>query len=149
MVLSLLAHSFFYILFLKIIYFFIFGCAGSLLLHAEFLQLQKRGAKFCFNARASHCSVSLLLGTGPACMHFSSCTSRAYSMRAVECYLVAVSHGLSCSVARGVLPAKNWTPFPALAGEFFPTVPPGKSPFFHILFTSLFPFPLPHMQSHI
>ena len=68
MVLSLLAHSFFYILFLKTIYFFIFGCAGSLLLHAEFLQLQKRGAKLCFNARASHCRGLSIARHGP-CVH--------------------------------------------------------------------------------
>ena len=39
----------------KIIYLFIFGCFGSLLLRMGFLQLQRAGATLCCGARASHC----------------------------------------------------------------------------------------------
>ena len=38
--------------FLKI---YLFGCAGSLLLHAGFLYLQRAGATLCGGVRASHC----------------------------------------------------------------------------------------------
>ena len=35
-------------------------------------------------------------------------------------------HGFSCSVACGIFPEQDWTGFPALAGRFPTTVPPGK-----------------------
>ena len=37
-----------------------------------------------------------------------------------------VVHGFSCSVACGILPERDWTGAPALAGRFPSTVPPGK-----------------------
>ena len=39
----------------KFIYLFIFGCFGSSLLHAGFLQLQRAGPALPCGARASHC----------------------------------------------------------------------------------------------
>ena len=36
--------------------YFIFGCAGALLLHTGFLWLWSAGAVFCRGAQASHCS---------------------------------------------------------------------------------------------
>ena len=39
----------------KCIYLFIFGCVGSSLLRAGFLQLRRVGATLCCGARASHC----------------------------------------------------------------------------------------------
>ena len=50
--------------------FFIFGCIGSLLLHAGFLQLWRVGATPCCSARASHCG------------GFSCCRARALGVRA-------------------------------------------------------------------
>ena len=42
---------------------------------------------------------------------------------------VVVAHGLSCSVACGILSGPGLEPlFPALAGGFLTTAPPGKSP---------------------
>ena len=48
--------SLFFFLFLKIFFNFIFGCVGSSLLHAGFLQLWRVGATLHCGARASHCS---------------------------------------------------------------------------------------------
>ena len=42
--------------FSKLIYLFIFGCVGSLLLRTGFLQLRRAGATLRCGARASHCS---------------------------------------------------------------------------------------------
>ena len=52
---------------------------------------------------------------------------------------VAVSHGLSCSEARGVVLDQGLIErmSPALAGRFLPTVPPGES---HILDLKMFQF---------
>ena len=47
-----------------------FGCIGSLLLHAGFLQLGRAGATVCCGARASYCS------------GFSCCGARALGARA-------------------------------------------------------------------
>ena len=54
----------------KFIYLFIFGCTGSLLLCAGFLQLWRAGATLCCGARASHFS------------GFSCCGARALGVRA-------------------------------------------------------------------
>ena len=63
----------------KFIYLFIFGCVGSSLLHAGFLQLWRAGATLCCGARASHCG------------GFSCCEARALGIRAS----VVVACGLS------------------------------------------------------
>ena len=56
--------------FFFLINLFIFGCIGSLLLHAGFLQLHRAGATLHCGARASHCS------------GFSCCGARAPGARA-------------------------------------------------------------------
>ena len=66
------------------IYLFIFGCSGSSLLHAGFLQLQQAGATLRWGARASHCS------------GFSCCGAWALSAWAS----VVVAHGLSSCGSR-------------------------------------------------
>ena len=113
---------------LKIIYlfiiFFIFGCAGPLLLCVGFLQLWRVGTIRC-GVPASHhggfsCHRAWVLGHAG----FSSCSSQA------------LEHSLSSYGARAQLLRGMWdlpgsgikTVSPALAGGFLSTVPPGKSP---------------------
>ena len=67
-----------FVLFFYFIYF-IFGCIGSSLLCAGFLQLQGAGATLRCGARASHCG------------GFSCCGARALGMRASA----VVARGLS------------------------------------------------------
>ena len=63
------------------IYLFIFGCVGSSLLRAGFLQLRRAGATLRCGARASHCcGLSLLQCTGSRHMGFSSCDSQAQQL---------------------------------------------------------------------
>ena len=63
---------FFY--FFKFIYLFIyFGCIGSSLLRAGFLQLRQAGATFPCDAQASHCGGFSLQSTGSRLTGFSSC----------------------------------------------------------------------------
>ena len=115
----------------KFIYLFIYGCVGSLLLHAGFLQLQRVGATLRCGARASHCSGS------------SCCRARALGARASvvvvhglsSCGLQALERRLSSCGARAQLLRGMWglpgpglePMYPALAGRFLTTVPPGKS----------------------
>ena len=68
-----------------IIYVFIFGCTGSLLLHR----------------RLSSCGEQGLLSSGPRASHrrgFSCCRAQTLGHKGS----VLVAHGLSCSVARGI-----------------------------------------------
>ena len=74
----LLTPSFFFFFLINL--FILFGCIGSLLLHAGFLQLWGVGA--------SHCG------------GFSCCGVQALGMRAP----VVVTHGLRCSAACGIFP---------------------------------------------
>ena len=71
-----------------ILFIFICGCVVSSLLCAGFLQLWRVGATLRCSAWASHCS------------GFSCCGAWALGARAS----VVVAHGLSCSVACGILP---------------------------------------------
>ena len=90
-------------------FFLIFGCTGSSLLCAGFLQLQRAGATLCCGARASHCS------------GFSCCGARALSAGASGVVArglqsagsVAVAQGLSCSTACGIFPDQGWNPCPS------------------------------------
>ena len=83
---------FFFNVFIFIIYF-IFGCVGSSLLRAGFLQLRQAGATLRCGARASHCG------------GFSCCGARALGTQASVVVArrlqiagsVVVVHGLSCS----------------------------------------------------
>ena len=70
----------------KCIYLFIFGCVGSSLLHAGFLQLQRAGATLRCGAPASHCG------------GFSCCGARALGVWAS----VVVVRGLSSCGARAL-----------------------------------------------
>ena len=100
------------------IYLFIFGCFGSSLLRAGFLQLRRAGATLHCGARASHCS------------GFSCCGAGALGAQAS----VVVARGLSSCGTRAQLLRNTWDlPGPglkpvstALAGGFLTTVPPGK-----------------------
>ena len=118
---------------LRISFFFFlnfFGCVGSLLLRAGFLQLWRAGATLCCSARASYCG------------GFSCCEAQALGTRAS----VVVAHGLSSCSSRALehrvsscgaqaqllhsmwdLPGPGFEPVsPALAGGFLTTAPPGK-----------------------
>ena len=96
--------SFFLIYF---IYLF-FGCVGSSLLRVGFLQLRRAGATLRCGARASHCG------------GFSRCEAWALGMwasvvvsrRLQSAGSVVVVHGLSCSVACGILPDQGSNPRP-------------------------------------
>ena len=98
--------------FTNLFYLFIFGCVGSSLLHAGFLQLQRAGATLRCGARAS---VAVSRG-------LSSCVSWAPEHRLSSCGARAQ---LLCSMWD--LPGPGLEPVsPALAGGFLTTVPPGK-----------------------
>ena len=121
----------FYFLKFLFIYLFIFGCVGSLLLCAGFLQLWRAGATLRCSAQVSHCSgfsccgaralgarASVVVARG-----LSSCGSRALERRLSSC-------GTQAQLLRGTwdLPRPGLEPVcPALAGEFLTTEPPGKS----------------------
>ena len=82
LLLSLLKAVSFFLKFIfknKFIYLFIFGCVGSSLPHAGFLQLRRAGATLPCGARASHCG------------GFSCCGARALGTRAS----VVMARGLS------------------------------------------------------
>ena len=106
-------------LFLLFYFLKFFGCVGSSLLHAGFLQLHQAGATLRCGARASHCGA------------FSCCRAWTLGARAS----VVVSRGLSscgtwAQLLHGTwdLPGPEIEPvFPALAGGFLTTAPPGKS----------------------
>ena len=68
----------------KLFNLFIFGCVGSLLLHAGFLWLWRAGATLCCGAWASHCR------------GFSCCRARALGARAS----VVAARGLSSCGSR-------------------------------------------------
>ena len=109
---------------------FNFGCVGSSLLCAGFLQLHRAGATLRCGAQASHCGgfsccgaravgawASLVVALG-----LSRCGSRALEHRLSSC-------GTRAQLLCGMwdLPRPGIEPVsPALAGRFLTTVPPGK-----------------------
>ena len=118
-------------LFINLFYLFIFGCIGSLLLRAGFLQLGRAGATLHCSARASHrggfsCCRAWALGAWASvavARGLSSC-----GLRALECRLS--SCGARAQLLRGMwdLPGPGLEPTsPALADGFLTTAPPGKS----------------------
>ena len=125
------------------IYLFIFGCFGSSLLRAGFLQLRRVGATLHCGARASHCG------------GFSCCGARALGARAS----VVMARGLSSCGTRAKLlcgmwdlPGQGMKPVsPALAGGFLTTAPPGKSPvlYFYAHFLSQYLFMSCHLSNKI
>ena len=126
-----ITHSFFFFL----INVFIFGCVGSSLLCAGFLQLQQAGATLRCGAWASHCGgFSLLRSMGSRYTGFSSCGSKALERRLSSC-------GAPAQLLRGMwdLPGPGLEPVsPALAGGFLTTAPPGKPPHYTFLFKVTF-----------
>ena len=106
------ADDYFYFLKYLFIYLFIFGCVGSLLLRAGFLQLQRAGTTLGCSEQASHCGGS------------SCCAAWALGAWAQQLWrtgLVAPRHVGSSRT--GLEPMS-----PALAGRFLTTAPPEKSP---------------------
>ena len=90
-----------------LIYLFIFGCVGSSLLCAGFLQLRPAGASLCCGAQASHCS-------GFSCWEARALGAWAQQLwpagsRAQAQQLVA--HRLSCSVAPSRTRARTCVPY--------------------------------------
>ena len=116
-------------------YLFIFGCIGSSLPRAGFLQLRRAGATLRCSVQAFHCG------------GFSCCRARALGMQAsvvVACGLSscgsqALERRLNSCGARALLPHSMWDlpgpglepTSPALAGGFLTTAPPGKSHYFY------------------
>ena len=108
---DLRSHGFFFLHF--------FGCVGSSLLRAGFLQLRGAGATLHCAARASHCGGfsccgAQVLGAGASIVvarRLSSCGARALLLR-----------GMWDLPGPGIEPVS-----PALAGGFLTTAPPGKS----------------------
>ena len=109
---------------------FFFGCIGSSLLRAGFLQLRRAGATLRRGARASHCGGFSCCGTWALGMWASvvaalgSCDTRALECRLSSC-------GTWALLLRGMwdLPGPEIEPVsPALGGRFLTTAPPGKSP---------------------
>ena len=105
------------------IYLFIFGCIGSLLPCAGFLQLWRVGATLCCGVWASHCSGSLVVEHELQACGLSSCGLRPLERKLSSC-------GAQAQLLQGVwdLPGPGLKLVsPALAGGFLTTVPPGKS----------------------
>ena len=76
------------------LFFFLFGCIGSSLLHAGFLQLWRAGATLHCSVWASHCGVQAL---GVQASLVVACGLQSAGS-------VVVVHGLSCSAACGIFP---------------------------------------------
>ena len=130
-------------LFFSSYFFFFFGCIGSSLLHAGFLQLRRVGAALRCGARASHHG------------GFSCCRAQALGVRAsvvvarglISCGSQALEHRLSSCVTRAQLlhgmwdlPGPGLEPVsPALSGGFLTTAPPEKPlTLFSLLISLLF-----------
>ena len=116
--------------FKKFIYSFIYGCAGSSLLHRPFSRCSKRGL-------LSSCRVWALVTVAPPAAEHGLWGARASAVtarRLSSCSSQALEHRLSgCGswalLLRGMsnLPRSGTEPMsPALAGRFFTTESPGK-----------------------
>ena len=126
---GLFGFLFCFVLFL--IYFFIFCCIGSSLLHVGFLWLLRAGASLRCGAPASHyggfsCCRAQALGTWASVVvacGLSHCGSRAPECRLSSC-------GVWAQLPRSMwdLPGPRLEAMsPTLAGGFPTTAPPGKS----------------------
>ena len=123
----------YFLFFINLFIYFIFGCVGSSLLHMGFLQLRRMGVTLCCSVWASHCG------------GFSFCRAWALGMWAsVVVALRLNSCGTQAQLLRGMwdLPGPGLKPVsPALAGGFLTTAPPGKSqqsPFFSFFIVHVF-----------
>ena len=112
--------------------FFLFGCVGSSLLCAGFLQLWRAGPTLCFSEQAFPCSGFSYCGAWAPCARASVVVARGLS----SCGSWAVEHRLNSCGARAQLlrgmwdlPGPGLKPVsPALTGRFLTTAPPGKFP---------------------
>ena len=101
--------------FLFILFLFIFGCVGSLLLRGLSVVAANGGYFSLWCAGFSLRWILLLGSTGSRRAGFSSCGLRASVV--VACGLwsagsVVVAHGLNCSAARGIFPDQGLNPCP-------------------------------------
>jgi len=91
-------------------FLYFFGCTGSHRWAWSFSSCGEQGPFYSWHVRASHCD------------GFSCCGAEVLGSQAS----VAVAHGLSCSAVCGIFPDQE-PAFPALAGRFLISGPPGKS----------------------
>ena len=125
-----LSNDFFLIYLFCFYLFIIFGCVGSSLLCAVFLQLRRAGTTLHCGVRASHCGGFPCCGARAldarasvvvACV-LSSCGSQTLERRLSSCGTWAQ---LLCGMWD--LPGPGLEPMsPALAGGFLTTAPSGK-----------------------
>ena len=101
------AESFsFFFFFIYLFYLFIFGCVGSSLLRACFLQLRRAGATRRCGALASHCGASSCYGAWALGTRASVVVARGLQSAGP----VVVAHGLHCPAACGNLPDQGLNP---------------------------------------
>ena len=108
---------------------FIYGCAGSLLLHELFSLAASRSYSPVAVQGFLVAVVPPLVEHGLCGAHTSvigthgliCCGSSLYSIGSV-----VVAHGLSCSAVCGIFPDQGWNLSPTLAGRFFTTELPRK-----------------------
>ena len=114
------------------IIYLLFDCAGLLLLHAGFLQLQRVGAILqLWYTGFSWQRFLLLQSTGSRRTGFSSCGVWAQQQQLMGSRAWVHSRGTQAQLLCGTwnLPGLGIEPMsPALAGGFLITAPPGKSP---------------------
>ena len=101
---------------------FIFGCVGSSLVCAGFLQLWRAGATLRCGAQASHCSGFACCGAWA-----QGTQAQQFGMGALERRLSSCSTWAQLFCGMWDLPGPGLEPMsPALAGGFLSTAPPGK-----------------------
>ena len=95
--------------FLKILFiYFIFGCVGSSLLRAGFLQLWRAGTTLCCGVWASYRGGFSFRGARAPGVQAPVVVVRGLQSAGS----VVVPHGLSCSVACGIFPDQGSKPCP-------------------------------------
>ena len=113
-----------------LIILFIFGCAGSSLVLELFSSCRQQGLLSSCGAQASHWGGFSCGARALGSMSFSSCLMGLVvaTPRLQSTGSVIVAHGLSCSLACGILldQGSNSCLLHRLAGRFFTTEPPGK-----------------------
>ena len=113
------------------LFIFIFGCVGSLLLPAGFIQLRRAGAVLRCSVRASHCGGFSCCGARALGTRASVVVARGLSscgLRALECRFSSCGSRAQLLSGMWDLPRPGIKPlFPALAGRLLTIVPPGKS----------------------
>ena len=136
-------HYYYHSFLKKMIYWFIFGCAGSSLLHGLFSSCGERGLLSSVLASHCHgfsCCRPQILGR----MSFSS-----YGSWAVETGSAATAHKFSCSMACGDFPRSGIKSMsPTLSGGFFTTQQPGK-PYYSSRCSNCSGWPVGSASSHL